>query len=290
MSALNGQNYEPVEPNWGQKPHGDKTQFAVFVKPWKNLALPQLAMHVQQLGFNLIELPIRPGFPVEPSNIDQELPNAIQIIGDFGIKITNVTIDLPLNDERLYAACAANGIAMNRVMFRQTAASYWESEKDARRQLDAAIPLCEQYGVKIGVQHHSGAFVPINSMGLYHLVKDYDPRWVGAIWDPAHNALQGEDAMTGLDVVKSHLCMVNLKNAYWRRMNPPDGSDAQWGAYFCAGPHGRTSWGDVAKAVKFVGYQGPITFSAEYTDDNYTDQLLVNDLAYARRLFDAVSA
>jgi sugar phosphate isomerase/epimerase len=152
--------------------------------------------------------------------------------------------------------------------------------------LDIALPLCERYGLKIGIQHHYGGSVPINSMGLYNLVKDYDSRWVGAIWDPAHNALQGEDALTGLELVKSHLCMVNLKNAYWRRTNPPDGSEAQWGAYFCAGPHGRTSWADVAKGVKQVGYTGPLTFSAEYTDDTYTDRLLETDLAYARKLFD----
>jgi sugar phosphate isomerase/epimerase len=278
MAVLNAQNIN------NGRPH--KTQFAVFVKPWKNMSLHQLAIHVQQLGFNLIEFPIRPGFPIEPADIEQHLPAAVKTLADLGVSIANVTVDLPLTDERLYAACAANNITMNRVMFKRSSPSYWESETAARRQLDAALPLCEQYGVKIGVQHHYGASVPINSMGLYHLVKDYDPRWVGAIWDPAHNALQGEDALTGLELVQTHLCMVNLKNAYWRRTNPPDGSVAKWAAYFCAGPLGRTSWADVAEGVKRVGYTGPLTFSAEYSDDTYTERLLENDLAFARKLFD----
>jgi sugar phosphate isomerase/epimerase len=277
MAAVNGHNLNG-------KPA--RTQFAVFVKPWKSMDLPKLAIHVLELGFNLIELPVRPGFPVEPARIEQDLPAAVKTLADLGIAIVNVTVDLPLTDERLYAACAANNISMNRVMFKRVSPSYWESEAAARRQLDAAIPLCEQYGVKIGVQHHYGNSVPINSMGLHHLVKDYDPRWVGAIWDPAHCALQGEDALSGLEMVQSHLCMVNLKNAYWRRTSPPDGNETQWGAYFCAGPHGRTSWGDVAKGIKRVGYTGPLTFSAEYTDDTYTDRLLEADLAYARKLFD----
>ena len=38
--------------------------------------------------------------------------------------------------------------------------------------------------------------------------------------------------------------------------------------------------------VSNVGYAGPLTFSAEYTDDTYTDRLLEADLAYARKLFD----
>jgi sugar phosphate isomerase/epimerase len=265
-----------------------KTQFAVFVKPWKELSLPQLAIHVQQLGFNLIELPVRPGFALKPENFEQEMPAAVKLLGDLGIKIVNVTVDLPLTDERLYATCAANGIAMNRVMFKRSSPSYWESEAAARRQLDAAVPLCEQYGVKIGVQHHYGNSVPINAMGLYHLVKDYDPRWVGAIWDPAHSGLQGEDAQTGLELVQSHLCMVNLKNAFWRRTNQPNDGETQWAAYFCAGQNGYTSWSEVAAGVRKVGYTGPLTFSAEYTDYMYTDLLLKTDLEFARNIFDAV--
>jgi hypothetical protein len=44
--------------------------------------------------------------------------------------------------------------------------------------------------------------------------------------------------------------------------------------------------GDVVKGIQRVGYSGPLTFSAEYTDDTYTDRLLEADLTYARRLFD----
>lgn len=263
------------------------TEFAVFVKPWKTMPLERLALHVRKLGFDLVELPVRPGFYCEPDHIEQDLPEAIKMLGDLGVRVLNVTAALPLDDERLYAACAANGIRMNRVSFKQGGLPYWEAEDAARRQLDAALPFCERYDVQIGVQHHYGNSIPINSMGLYHLVKDYDPRYVGAIWDPAHNALQGEDPNTGLEIVRSHLCMVNLKNAFWRRTSQPGEAEVTWAPYFSAGPQGRSDWREVANAVKRVGYTGPLTFSAEYTDDTYTDRLLAEDLAYARQLFDA---
>ena len=210
------------------------TQFAVFVKPWKGMEAAQMAAHVRQLGFDLIELPVRPGFPCEPARMEQDLPQVIQAFAEQGVRVHNVTVELPLDDERLYAACAANGIRMNRVMFKRISVGYWESEAAARRQLDAALPLCERYGNS----------VPINSMGLYHLVKEYDPRYVGAIWDPAHNALQGEDPQAGLEMVQSHLCMVNLKNAYWQRVQAS--TDTRWEAHFTSGRAGRTSWREVA--------------------------------------------
>jgi sugar phosphate isomerase/epimerase len=214
-----------------------KTQFAVFVKPWKSMALPELAQHVRHLGFDRIELPVRPGFAVEPEAIER------------------------------------NGLG------------YWEAEAKARRQLEAALPFCHQYAVKIGIQHHYGGSVPINSMGLHHLLQGFDPAYIGAIWDPSHNALQGEDPVTGLEIVQSHLCMVNLKNAFWKRVNGPEAETAEWKAYFTSGRTGLSSWAQVAEGVRKVGYAGPITFSAEYSAEHDVNRLIVEDLAYAKELF-----
>ena len=263
-----------------------QTQFAVFVKPWKGMPVVQLAPLIRKLGFDLVEFPVRPGFPVLPENIERDLPKAVAELSDHGIRIWNVTVSLPLNDERLYAACAAGQIGMNRVIFSRGNLGYWEAEAKARRELDAALPLCEKYNVQIGIQHHYGGSIPINAMGLYHLVKDYDPKYVGAIWDPSHNALQGEDPRSGLEIVKSHLCMVNLKNAIWRRTNGPEAEVAEWKAYFTSGREGLSSWQQVAQAVKTVDYRGPITFSAEYTAEHDVERLIVEDLAFAKTLFD----
>lgn len=257
---------------------------AIFSKPWKSLPLPELAEHIRSLGFELIELPVRPGFQVEPETIERDLPAAVKLLGEQGIRVLNVTAALPFDDERLYSACATAGIKMNRVMFWQRDLDYWAAEAEARRQLDSALPLCEQYDVQIGVQNHSGKFVPVNEMGAYHLLKDYDPRYVAAVWDPAHNALEGMDSDAALDVLAPYLCVVNLKNAYWRRVTGPEADAAEWKIYWTSGAQGRASWSRVIAKLKAIDYQGPICFSAEYSDEERVDELIVQDLAFARRL------
>ncbi len=262
-------------------------ELALFVKPWKILPLPELAAHVRSLGFDLIELPIRPDFQVEPENIERDLPAAVNLLADHGIRVLNVTAANTLDDERLYSACAAAGIGMNRVMFWQRNLDYWTAEGEARRQLDTALPFCEQYGIQIGIQNHSGRFVPVNAMGAYHLLKDYDPRYVAAVWDPAHNALEGMDSDAALDILAPHLCVVNLKNAYWRRVTGPEAAVAEWKIYWTSGAQGRASWPRVIKKLKAIDYRGPICFSAEYTDEERVDDLIVRDLALARRLLES---
>ena len=264
----------------------NQTKFAVFVKPWKAMSIPEVGQHVRKLGFEWIELPVRPGFACTPDQIERDLPQAVKTLADLGVQVLNVTVSLPLSDERLYAACATAGVAMNRIIFGREGMGYWEAEAKARRQLDAALPLCEKYNVQIGVQNHYGGSVPINSMGLYNLLKDYDPRYVGAIWDPAHNALQGEEPEAGLEIVQSHLAVVNLKNAYWHRTTGPEAEVAEWQVYWTSGRQGRASWARVAATVKQIKYTGAICFSAEYTSEHEVDRLIVEDLAFAKTLFE----
>ena len=55
--------------------------FTVFTKPW-TMPLPELARHVASLGFSGVELPVRPGFQVEPDRVAQDLPVACRILAD----------------------------------------------------------------------------------------------------------------------------------------------------------------------------------------------------------------
>ena len=96
---------------------------------------------------------------------------------------------------------------------------YLASVARLQREYDTLLPLLEKYGVQLGVQNHCDRMV-CNAMGLRHLIERYDPRLIGAVWDAAHNALNGEEPEMAIDIVWSHLCMVNLKNAYWRRDRP----------------------------------------------------------------------
>ncbi len=260
---------------------------AVFVKPWKNLSLHELGAHVHHLGFEWIELPVRTGFACQPQSIERDLPEAVRVLGEQGVRILNVAVDLPLDDERLYAACAGAGVDLNRIMFRTGKRNYWEAEDEARRQLDKALPLCEQYGVRLGVQNHSNDFVGVHEFGLYNLLKDYDRRYVGAIWDAAHNALEGMAPEAAVDVVADLLYIVNLKNAYWRLISGPEAEVAEWKIYWTSGRQGRASWVRVTDKLKQIGYSGPICLTAEYSDEEAVDRLIVEDLAFAKSLLTA---
>ena len=161
--------------------------------------------------------------------------------------------------------------------------SYLVVEQRTRAEYEALVPLLDRHGVQLGVQNHCDQFIA-NAAGLRRLVEHFDPKHVAAVWDAAHAALNGEDPELGLDIVWSHLCMVNLKNAYWQRTNGPEAEVAQWRHHWTTGRQGLAPWPRVAAELKRRGYRGVICLTAEYSDEASVDRLIAEDIAFAKSL------
>jgi sugar phosphate isomerase/epimerase len=160
---------------------------------------------------------------------------------------------------------------------------YRATEARIQHHFTTLLPTLRDSGVKIGVQNHNGDYV-CNAMGLRHLLEPFDPHLIGAVWDAAHNALNGENPDLALDIIWPHLLMVNWKNAFWRRVTGPEVSDVAWEPYWTTGRQGLASWPRVAQILRERGYSGVLCLTAEYTDEPAVDRLIAEDLAYARSL------
>lgn len=255
-------------------------QYSVFTKPWK-MPLPPLARLIKGFGFDGIELPVRPGYQVLPESVAADLPKAARLLANEGLKIFSVAGP---TDEATLAACAEASVPVIRVMVPiGNGEGYLAAEARVQKELEALLPLLEKFGVKIGIQNHVDRFV-CNAMGLRHLIEKFDPALIGAVWDAAHNGLCGEEPELALDIVWSHLCMVNLKNAYWRRSNGPEAEQVLWRPWWTSGRQGLANWPRVSAELKRRSYQGVVCLTAEYSDEPSVDLLIQEDLVYAKAL------
>jgi sugar phosphate isomerase/epimerase len=253
--------------------------FSVFTKPWK-MPLCELGEFVARLGFEAIELPVRPGYQVDSQNVRQ-LPMAARQLAQSGVRIASVA---GATDELTVIACAEAGVPMIRTMVQIGPDGYSASVAGAQAVFDALVPVLDKWQVMVGVQNHCGRFVN-NASGLRLLLQRYDPRHVGAVWDAAHNALGGEEPDLALEIVWPHLCMVNLKNALWQRVKGPEAEYAEWKPYWTSGRQGLACWPRVASELRRRGYEGVVCLTAEYDDHSAVDRLVAEDLAFARSLF-----
>jgi sugar phosphate isomerase/epimerase len=190
--------------------------------------------------------------------------------------------------EELYAACGEAGVPIIRICQGfDPSLGLHENLGQLRAQYDAAARLGEKYGVCLGVQMHhdhtSGSVT--NSFDSYLLLKDYDPRYVAAVWDAGHSGLAGEPPRRALECLWDHLCMVNFKAAYWQRVNGPEAAKAQWDVHWTTGPHGMCAWDDAVAYLRQRGYQGTVCLPAEYSDEANVEAYTRQDAAYIRTLF-----
>ncbi len=267
-----------------------QNQFTVFTKPWPEKTLPELAKFVKELGFDGVELPVRPNFQVRPEGVARGLPEAARIFADHGLEIGSVAGP---TDEATIAACGEAGVPIIRVMARiDMSIGYSASEDNMRRQYDALVPLLEKHGVTIGVQNHCDYMIG-SAIGLMHLIEKYDPKHVGAVLDPAHCGLDGEPDDMAIDIAWSHLVLVNLKAGHRRKIGRSDDGDVQWKSTWVTGKQGITSWPIVAIELKKRGYRGDLCLTAEYSNlegkgdfsGEAVQPLIAQDIVYARSLF-----
>jgi sugar phosphate isomerase/epimerase len=245
--------------------------------------MDELGKKVSAMGFTAVEYPLREGYQVKLDDAVNGMAELKNVLSKYGIAISSVA---SATEEWAFAACRAADCKILRIMASTDKnLRYLEWEKLYIRYLDSIEPLARKYGVTVGIQNHYGPMVS-STMELKRIVEKYDPKYIAAIWDAAHSGLAGEQAEQALDIIWDNLCLINLKNAYYRRVNGPEAPAARFEPYFTLGRHGIADYGRIIKYIKSRGYGGDICLPAEYTDEALVDELAPMELAYVKGLLD----
>lgn len=249
--------------------------FSVFTKPWQSYPISRLIDTVCSMGFDSIELPVRNESQVSPETAERLLPQVQSQFAAAGVRIDDIASS---PEERVFAACAGCGIGLIRVMFIPPQSDdYLLQEAQYLHEMERWIPMCEKYGVKVGIQLHQGRGAT-SSGDLIRIAGHFDPKHIGVIWDAAHSGLANENTEQAIDLLWSHLCLVNFKNGRMQMYGRREDGSAIFRSYMCAGPDGQTSWPRAVAHLKKKGYQGTWCLPAEY--DGLTHD---EEAAYARR-------
>ena len=255
----------------------------VFTKPWKTLSVDALGAKVASLGFAGIELPVRPEFQVEPESMLETLPATVTALASHGVHISSVA-GVPTRE--MIKACGKAGVPILRIMVNiPRDVRFIEYLDQTREEFRELQPLLRDNGVVLGIQNHCHRQIS-SVMGVRYLCQDLDPACVGIVLDFAHAGLANEPLDQALDAAWDHLCLVNFKNAYWRRINGPETEQAQWRSYWTSGRHGMSEWPLAVELLQQRGYEGDVCLSAEYgAPASDLERLIIEDLCYLRILF-----
>ncbi|MBM4038818.1 MAG: sugar phosphate isomerase/epimerase [Planctomycetes bacterium] len=262
-----------------------------FTKSLKGMDIPATGREVLGMGLEGLDLAVRPGYCVNPDNVANELPQAMKVWADMGLSVPMVTTPGDFTDpkppiaETMLAACGAAGIREIKLgywHYRQP--GYWGQVDAIRSALDGFARLAEKHAVRVAVHTHSDAFYGLNASAAMHLVKGFDPRFVGVYIDPGHLSMNGEPIRMAVDIVRDYLCLVAVK----AMLHVKKGTS--WRHELVPLRDGLVDWAETFRALREAAFDGPVTFHSEYENVSLDDlrRLTRDDVAYVRGILSSL--
>lgn len=160
------------------------TTLNVFSKHLQWLDYTGMAQTAAELGFDGVDLTVRPGGHVEPDRAEDELPKAIEAVQGAGIRVNLMTTAITDADdpatECILRIASSYGVTHYRM-------GYW-SYKNAlgvagtldvyKPRLRALAAMNRHYNVYGAYQNHSGVRLGGPVWDLWILLQDIDSRYI----------------------------------------------------------------------------------------------------------------
>jgi len=257
----------------------------LFSKMFQSMPMEKFADLAADMSFEGIDLTVRPGGHVEPKEVLENLPEAVKIFEDRGLKVPMITTSIVSADE-LYAKETFSKASELGIKYIKL--GYWRYEgfghierqiKEVRRKLKEIEGLCRDYGVTAGLHIHSGMFITAEPAVVRIILDGFDPRYIGAYIDPGHMAVEGGLAgwLMGMDILSDRIVMVAVKDFGWFK------TDRGWVARTVPLGEGLVPWEKVFKILKDINFNGPVSLHSEYHESiEKIIEITRKDLAYVK--------
>jgi sugar phosphate isomerase/epimerase len=224
----------------------------------------ELGRSLRALGFQGVDLTVRPGGHVDPKRVTIALPEFVEAIRHEGLAVPMITTEL-LSDADPVAQPTLETAARLKIPFYKTG-YYRYTFVDVRQELEAAgrqlrglADLSRRHGMRLGYHNHAGDIGgPVWDFAPF--IEALDPATVGYYFDPRHAVVEGGDAgwRAALNLVSPRLSMIALKDFYWEK------NGGSWRPRNCPMGDGMVDWKRFFAMLAKARFHGPASLHLEY--------------------------
>lgn len=259
---------------------------SVFSSHLQHLDYEALCRKAADMGFDGVDLTVRPGGHVEPDRVGDDLPRAVEAIRKTGLRTELITtaVSDPNNavDRRVLEVAARLGVKQYRMAWflREEGESPAEKIPFYRSVFDELSHLNKELGLVGSYQNHAGnKFVGASIWELWLMFQDADHQYMGVQYDLRHAVVEGWFSWrAGLNLIHPIIKSVVLKDFNW--MNKPDRAairNVPLG-------QGVIPFDEFVSELSAYGVRPPISLHAPYElNDNIVGNL-TRDLRVARNI------
>ena len=272
--------------------------FSKMLKNVANLSLEKTGDLIADLGFEGVDLTVRPEGHVLPEEAARRLPEAVDVLRSKGLTVPMVTTSITDAGEK-YAEhifktaseCGVKFIKLGYWRYEGFGSINGQIERVRDASLNGIYRLSRKYSVTAGVHIHSGDFLTANPAVVKMLLQDYDPEHLCAYIDPGHMAVEGglSGWKMGMDLLQEHIRMVAVKDFGWFQ-EKDEAEGRRWIARVVPLSEGLVPWTEVFTYLQKIDFDGPVSFHSEYHDVTLEELIrqTSEDLQYAKQILTKV--
>lgn len=244
---------------------GGKIKVSIFSKHMHWLNYADMAGVTAQLGFDGIDLTVRPDGHVLPERVADDLPKAVEAIEKAGLKVYTIVTNIKTADEKdaepILKTASALGIKYYRTAWfnYDKAISVPANIRAINKQLGSLAALNKKYGMHGGYQNHSGDLFGASQWDLWLSLEGLDPNNIGCQYDVRHATTEGADTWpVTLDLLKAYSKTINVKDFYWEKKGD------RWQVKSVPLGEGMVDFKKYFSLLKQYHINGPMSLHCEY--------------------------
>ena len=246
-------------------------KLCLFSKAMAKVGYSDLGEIVKQMGFDGVDLTVRPGGHVEPRLSNVDLVRAFESIAGAGLECPIITTSLTSQADPsalpVLAIAGRTSIPLYRV------GDWREATPLYRRDIAGLLSIGSHYRIAMALHNYTGENAGETEWSVSDTLAGMDPKWAGAYFDPIHH---GEKWPEALKPLLPRLRAVALK----------DFKPGKTGATPCPLGEGVMDFARLFATLADANFTGPLSLRVEYAP---TDELgaIQKDCQFARKQLEA---
>lgn len=255
-----------AEPMAASAPAADVKPFSVhiFSKLLHFLSPTELAAVASDLGFDGVDLTVRPDGHVEPAKVTTDLPKAVEALKNRNLQVSTITTAITKADEQARTVLETAGKLGIRY-YRTGWLPYPNDQpigtalNQYKNQLGELAKLNQELKMVGAYQNHAGTNFGSAVWDLYRVLHEIDNPALGSQYDIRHATVEGGTSWsTGLRMIAPHIRFIAIKDVIWEKVG------GKWKAESVPLGQGMVDFPAYFALLKKLKVEVPISLHLEY--------------------------
>ncbi len=243
----------------------DRRKVCVFSKHLQWLDYEPMAELAAEIGFDGVDLTVRPRGQVLPERVEQDLPRALKAVRKAGLNVNMITTAItdpndPLTESVLRMA-SRFGIGYYRMGYIRydEKAGVAKTLENLKPRMAALAKLNEKYNIHGAYQNHAGTRIGGSVWDIWELIRDLDPQWIGCQYDIRHAVVEGGLSWpVGMKLLMPYIKCMAIKDFVWGK------EEGKWRIINCPVGEGMVDFEAYFKILNQAQIDGPFSMHFEY--------------------------